>query len=119
LIEAGVDILNPIQATANNLPVLKRISLECKLALWGWVNADILMRGTPKEVEEEVRLRISQLAPGGGYVLAPDQGLPFPSENLKTMINTALTMGKYPLSWRTNMSLSFKDRRLKIRSQRR
>jgi len=96
LIEIGIDILNPVQATANNLSILKKIA-DSKLALWGGVDADLIMRGTPDDVRREVIRCIKLLAPGGGYIVSPDQELPFPKENIEIFIETAKEYGKYPI----------------------
>ena len=56
-----------------------------------------LPRGTPKEVEEEVRLRIEQLAPGGGYVLSSANSIPeyVPLPNYVAMVQAARKYGAY------------------------
>jgi uroporphyrinogen decarboxylase len=97
LIDVGVDILNPVQARANDLAEVKRKSMG-KLALFGGIDTQqVLMRGTPQEVEAEVKRVISILAPGGGYIIAPDQGMPFPEENIEALWRSAERWGRYPL----------------------
>ena len=60
----------------------------------------VLPHGTPADVRGEVRRRISDLAPGGGYILAavhciqPD----VPPENVLAMFDEARTAGRYPLA---------------------
>ena len=71
LIENGVDILNPVQTTAQgmNTKALKEQFGE-KLTFWGGIDTrEILPHGTVEQVEEEVKQVIRDLAPGGGYVL--------------------------------------------------
>jgi uroporphyrinogen decarboxylase len=48
-------------------------------------------------VRREVKLRIDQLAPGGGYLLGPSQVITrdIPLENLVAMFDTALEYGLY------------------------
>jgi len=71
LIEVGVDILNPIQVAAAGMDTaeLKR-RFGAELCFWGGgVDTQrVLPRGTPDEVREEVKRRIDDLAPGGGFV---------------------------------------------------
>ena len=71
LIDEGVDILNPIQVSAKNMDtkILKRNFGE-KIVFWGGgcETQNILPFGTPKEVDNEVKKRISDLKPGGGFV---------------------------------------------------
>jgi uroporphyrinogen decarboxylase len=98
LIDVGVDILNPIQARANDLALVKR-KAERRLALQGGIDTQhVLMLGTPETVEEEVRRVLSILAPGGGYIIGPDQGMPFPPENIEALWRAAETWGTYPLA---------------------
>jgi len=57
------------------------------------------MPGTREEVIAETRLRISQLAHGGGYILAPSNHLQadVPAENVVTLFETARQYGSYPI----------------------
>ncbi|MDP6118111.1 MAG: uroporphyrinogen decarboxylase family protein [Planctomycetota bacterium] len=71
LIELGVDILNPVQVAAADMDSrqLKK-DFGDDLTFWGG-GADtqgVLPEGTPQEVREEVRRRLDDLAPGGGFV---------------------------------------------------
>ena len=73
LIEIGVDILNPVQVSAQGMGDTAALKREFgrDLVFWGAVDTQhVLPFGTPQEVEDEVRRRIDDLAPGGGYVLA-------------------------------------------------
>jgi uroporphyrinogen decarboxylase len=104
LIEMGVQVLNPIQVTARGMDAawLKRTYGQ-RLAFCGGVDQrQVLPHGTPGEVEEEVRQRIMELGPGGGYVLAPthDVQADTPVENVVAVFEAAKQWGKYPL--RTN-----------------
>lgn len=70
-IELGVDILNPVQVAAKDMNT-KRLKEKCgnKLTFWRGIDTQkILPFGSPYEVEEKVRKRIKDLAPGGSYVL--------------------------------------------------
>jgi len=93
LIEAGVDILNPIQVSAAHMDT-RRLKSEFggELAFWGAIdNQGLLPRGTPGEVRAEVRRRIRDLAPGGGYVLAAAHNIQadVPPENVIAMFEEA------------------------------
>lgn len=71
LIEIGLDILNPIQPRAMNPEELKK-RFGKKLSFWGGIDIQhTLPFGTPREVGEEVKLRISQLDRNGGLILSP------------------------------------------------
>jgi uroporphyrinogen decarboxylase len=73
LIEVGVDILNPVQVSAAGMDTagLKR-DFGRDLVFWGGgVDTQrVLGSGTPAEVGDEVRRRVADLAPGGGFVFA-------------------------------------------------
>jgi uroporphyrinogen decarboxylase len=71
LIEVGVDALNPVQPDHMDPAALKR-QFGDAVAIWGAVGSQGLFgKGTPAQIRDEVRRRIDELAPGGGYVAAP------------------------------------------------
>jgi uroporphyrinogen decarboxylase len=70
LLTLGFDGLHPLEPGPMNIVVVKE-RYGHRLCLIG--NIDLhytLTMGTPEEVEEEVRQRISALAPGGGYMIS-------------------------------------------------
>jgi len=71
LIEAGVDILNPVQVNAEGMDT-KELKKEFgnDITFWGGGidTQKILPYGTEQEVRDEVKRRIDDLAPGGGFV---------------------------------------------------
>ncbi len=100
LIEAGIDILNPVQFTAANMD-LKSLKKEFgrDLVFWG-AGVDtqgVLGTGTPEEVREDVIRNIEALAPGGGFVFAPihDIQANVSPENIMAMWNTWKEFGAY------------------------
>ena len=90
LIEIGVDVLNPVQVSAAGMDTagLKR-EYGRDLVFWGGgVDTQrVLGRGTPDEVRAEVRRRIGDLAPGGGFVFATVHNIQpdVPPENILAM----------------------------------
>ena len=99
LIEVGVDILNPVQPTAMDPAQLKR-RFGRRMAFWGAVDDQrVLPFGTPEEVEEEVRLRLRQLAPGGGYILCSSHNVQpsTPAGNIRAYYAAAEKHRSYPL----------------------
>lgn len=102
LIEIGVDILNPVQVAARDMDTarLKR-EFGNHLSFWGAIDTQqVLPFGTPAEVEAEVRRRLRDLAPGGGYVLASVHNIEadVPGENVWAMAQAAQRWGRYPLA---------------------
>jgi len=101
LMEAGIQILDPIQphAVGMDSTELKK-EFGSRLVFHGGVDIQqVLPFGTPTEVEEEVKTRIKALAPGGGYILAPAHNVQadVPPSNLVAMCRAAQKYGAYPL----------------------
>jgi uroporphyrinogen decarboxylase len=84
LVEMGLDIWHPCQPGSNDLAALKR-QFGGRLTFYGGIDSAVLARGTTADVRAEVRLRIGQLAAGGGCIAAPSHGVPCPPENIAAM----------------------------------
>lgn len=95
-LELGVNILNPVQATANDLEKIAR-GVKGKIALAGGVSTAVIMDGSFEQIEQTVRETISVLGRDGGYFCMPDQGMPFPPENLRAFETAVEKYGRYPL----------------------
>jgi uroporphyrinogen decarboxylase len=100
LIEIGVDILNPIQLHARGMdPVLLKQQFGDVLSFWGGGcdTQRVLPFGNPQKVRNEVRMRIDQLAPGGGFVFNQVHNIQpgVPMENIIAMYDTIISCGKY------------------------
>jgi len=70
LIDAGIDILNPVQISASGMdPKELKQEFGRDLVFWGGGvdTQGILGTGTPEEVKEDVKRNIEALAPGGHY----------------------------------------------------
>jgi uroporphyrinogen decarboxylase len=71
LIDAGLDIIQPVQTTTADMDAayLKR-EFGRDICLWGGGcnTRDVLAQGTPAQVAADVRERVRILAPGGGFV---------------------------------------------------
>jgi len=93
--ELGVAVLNPIQASANDLDSLRQRT-QGKMALQGGVSSSIVMEGPAERIEAEVRRRIQQLGQQGGYFCAPDQGMPYPPAHLDAFHAAVERFGVYP-----------------------
>jgi uroporphyrinogen decarboxylase len=98
-IEAGFDILNPVQPRARDMDpgVLKR-EFGSEISFLGGVDVQQTMVGPVEGVCAEVRQRIEELAGGGGYILAPSHnfGDDVPVENILAFFETAHQYGGYP-----------------------
>lgn len=99
LIEIGVDMWDPAppSVAGNNHAELKR-EFGADLTFVGGIDQpNVLVAGTPADVEAEVKRAIDILAPGGGFILGPAQQITddVPFENVLTLYRTALEYGKY------------------------
>jgi uroporphyrinogen decarboxylase len=100
LIEIGVDILNPVQVSAAGMDTaaLKR-DFGRDLVFWGGAvdSQGVLGTGTPDQVRAEVRARIADLAPGGGFVFASVHNIQanVPAENIVAMWRTVEEYGQH------------------------
>ncbi len=93
LIELGVDILNPVQVSAAKMDSAKlKRKFGDSLSFWGAGvdTQNILGKGTPGEVSSEVKRRVDDLAPGGGYIFAAIHNIQadVPPENFMAMWET-------------------------------
>ncbi|MGB9299813.1 MAG: uroporphyrinogen decarboxylase family protein [Anaerolineae bacterium] len=100
-IESGVDVLNPVQVGAAGMGDTRRLKREFgkDLIFWGGGvdTQSILPRGTPAEVRDEVKRRIGDLAPGGGFVFAAVHNIQpdVPTENIMAMWEAWQEYGSY------------------------
>jgi uroporphyrinogen decarboxylase len=101
LAEIGVDAINPVQPSAvGDTAGLKR-RFGHKLAFVGGIDTQtVLPFGSAAEVAAEVRRRIRDLGPQGGYVLAAVHSIQadVPPENILAMCDEVTVSGKYPLT---------------------
>jgi uroporphyrinogen decarboxylase len=101
LIEAGVDIIDPIQPHAAGMDSeeLKK-EFGSTITFHGGIDIqDVLPYGSEADIENEVIRRIQGLGKGGGYILAPAHNVQadVPPENLVSMYQAAIKHGKYPI----------------------
>ena len=96
LIQLGADILNPVQASANDLQKLREIT-QGRLALQGGVNSNVVLDGPAEEIFATVKSRIYTLGKDGGYFCCQDQAFPYPQEHLKALSTAIALYGRYPL----------------------
>ena len=100
LIEIGIDILNPIQVSAAKMDT-KRLKKEFgnEITFWGGGcdTQRVLPYGILQEVRDEVKKRIDDLAPGGGFIFNTVHNIQadVPPENIMAMWETLQRYGKY------------------------
>ncbi|HTL53268.1 MAG TPA: uroporphyrinogen decarboxylase family protein [Planctomycetota bacterium] len=100
LIDAGVDLLEPIQTSAEGMAVegLKR-DFGAKMAFYGSIDLiQVLARGTPAQVRAEVLKNFRVLGPQGGFILGPGHTYiqpDTPLENILSMYKTGYEECRY------------------------
>jgi uroporphyrinogen decarboxylase len=97
-IDIGVDALNPVQVSSAGMDDTAALKAEFGdgICFWGAIDTGrVLPMGTPAEVRTEVRRRIQDLAPGGGYVLAAVHNIQedVPPQNIQAMADAAIEFG--------------------------
>ncbi|OGO20414.1 MAG: hypothetical protein A2Z14_16435 [Chloroflexi bacterium RBG_16_48_8] len=99
LIEIGVDVLNPVQVSANKMDTttLKSMAGD-QLAFWGAIDTQkVLPYGSSEDVQLEVIRRIVDLGERGGYVLSSVHNIQpeVPPENVCAMFEAGRQFGTY------------------------
>ncbi len=92
VVEAGFDILNPVQCSARGMdPRALKKNYGDRLVFWGGGvdTQKTLAFGTPQQVRDQVRERIEIFGPGGGFVFCTVHNVQAntPIENLLAMFD--------------------------------
>ncbi len=101
LIDIGVDVLNPVQVSAKGMDSARLKSAYGRdIVFWGGgVDTQrVLPFGTPDEVRAEVRRRVGDFAPGGGFVFAPVHNIQagVPPQNIVAAFDAVREFGAWP-----------------------
>ena len=102
IIDAGFDILNPVQTSAAHMdPVGLKRDFGTKATFWGGgVDTQrVLPFGTPDEIRQDVSDRFRIFAPGGGFVFNTIHNVQpgVPIENLLALYETVNECRDYPI----------------------
>ena len=98
LIDSGIEVLNPIQVSAIPDPASLKLKYGDQLSFWGAIDTQrVLPTGSQEDVENEVRLRISQFGQGGGYIAAAVHNMQpdVPPKNILAMCEAVRQYGNY------------------------
>ena len=92
LIEAGLDIIQPVQTTAKDMdPERLKREFGKDICFWGGGcdTQGVLPFGTPQQVTEDVRRRVELLAPAGGFVFQQIHNImaDVPPQNIVAMLD--------------------------------
>lgn len=102
-IDAGFDILNPVQCSATDMePESLKSKFGDRISFWGGAvdTQQTLPFGTPDQVRAEVRERIRAFAPGGGFIFSAIHNIQArtPVENVRTLFEALREYGAYPIA---------------------
>jgi uroporphyrinogen decarboxylase len=98
-IALGIDVMHPLQPLpATDLAAVKQ-EFGGQISFLGGIEISRAMTGGREDVIEEVKRRLGQLGPGGGYILAPSNHLQsdVQAENVVALFESARKFGKYPI----------------------
>jgi uroporphyrinogen decarboxylase len=100
LIESGIDVLNPVQISAKGMDTraLKKAFGKDITFYGGGVDTQhVLPHGTPQEVRDEVKRRVEDLAPGGGFIFNTVHNIQadVPPQNIVAMWEAMREFGHY------------------------
>jgi len=100
LLDNGIDILNPVQITAQDMdPVFLKGKFGKDLVFWGGGidSQHILPFVSPEEVKSNVKANMEAFKPGGGYVFNNVHNIQagVPPENILAMYEAAYEYGAY------------------------
>jgi hypothetical protein len=103
MIEAGIDVLNPVQTSAAGMdPQWLKDTFGNRITFWGGgVDTQrVLPFGTPDEVYAHVAERMRIFGPGGGFIWAAVHNIQYnvPSENIVAALQAARDCGRYPIT---------------------
>jgi len=100
IVDAGIDILDPIEPVAGmDIGRVKDVYGD-RMALAGNVDCShVLTQGTPGEVVAAVKETLAKGGVGGGLILASSNSIhpAVKPENYRTMVQAARRYGRYPL----------------------
>ncbi len=98
LIDCGFHAIHPIEPKAMSAKEIQD-KYRGRLCLLGNIEMDTLIRGDSQAVRDLVLHNLKELASGGFYACGSSNTIttPMPIENVRTMVDTVMQYGRYPL----------------------
>jgi uroporphyrinogen decarboxylase len=102
LLDAGMEIYDALEVKVReeSKPARFKERFGKRLAFLGGIDVQwTLPLGSPEDVRKEVKTRIKEMAPGGGYILSSAHRIQpdIPFENIVAMHEAVKEFGKYPI----------------------
>lgn len=98
LIACGVDVLNPVQATAADMDTCRlQEEFGSRLIFHGAIDQQHALIGSLQDVQQEMETRLATLGRNGGYIMAPTSNFQddMPLENIVNFAEMAKRLGTY------------------------
>jgi len=96
-VEAGFDVLNPLEVKAGmDIFRLKR-EFGDVLTLWGGIDVRAIAHPDPAVLEKEISEKVAAASKGGGYIFSSDHSIPddVPLEKYKWMVELGRQYGSF------------------------
>lgn len=100
MVSTGIDALHGIQPSLGmDIKILKE-KVGGQVSLFGAVEAEELINGSPDDIRRAVKYCLNHAAPGGGYVLTTSNSVQAGTryENYVEMLRVAREKGNYPIT---------------------
>ena len=100
IIDVGINAIHPIEPKGMDISDVKQ-KVGDRLCVIGNIDlGSTLTMGTPGDVDAEVKQRVMDIGPGGGYCVGSSNTVTnyVPLENYKAMIEATFEYGEYPLA---------------------
>lgn len=96
-VEAGFDVLNPMEVKAGMDIFKLKKDYGDVLTLWGGIDVRTIANPDPSLLEAEIRDKVTMAKQGGGYIFASDHSIPdnVSLERYRHMIELGLKYGSY------------------------
>ena len=101
-IDCGVDIMNPLQPTAEHMDTAElKARYGDRVTFHGAIDIQKAIFGSDEDVKNEVKRAIKSAAPGGGYILSPANHIQegTPPQNVISLYRYAREYGRYPIDF--------------------
>jgi len=98
IVDTGIDALHPLDAAAGMDMRAVKDRYGDRIAVCGGIDCgEVLSDWTPEQVQAEVRRRLEELMPGGGYILCSSNSIHsrVRPENYRAMIDALHQYGRY------------------------
>ena len=96
-VEAGFDILNPLEVKAGMDIFAIKKDYGDVLTLWGGIDVKTISGGDLGKLHDEIKAKVSFAKRGGGYIFGSDHSIPdnVPLEAYEKMVEWGLEYGSY------------------------